>query len=417
MVSAVLSERHGGRTARSPKQTRPGRVHKVLHVINGEFYGGAERVLDLLGEHLGRFGFEAGFACIKPALFPKVRRARQAPLYEVPMRNRADLRPVGQLVRIIRRQGYSLVYAHTPRSVMMASLASKIAGVPLVYHVQSPTSRDTTDRWRNRINALVERLSLTRASALIAVSESMAEHVRRGGFAEQMISVVLNGVPCREPLLAFPSAGGFDVLANGRAGHSHAPTTGGRAAKAEWTLGTVALLRPRKGIEILLKALAILRSQGLPVRLRATGPFETPEYERRMKGLTEELGLCSIVDWTGFTRDVDAELAQMDLFVLPSLFGEGLPLVVLEAMAAGVPVVASRVEGIPEAIRDGRDGLIVEPGDPQDLAAALTRIVSGQIDWHALRASALKRHAQKFSDVRMAAGVARVYRRVLGESD
>jgi glycosyltransferase involved in cell wall biosynthesis len=369
------------------------RIHKVLHVINGEVYGGAERALDLLAVHLGRFGFEPAFACIKPALFPKVRHARQTPLYEVPMRHRADLRPVGQLVRIIRREGYRLVYAHTARSVMIASLASKIAGVPLVYHVQSPTSRDTASPWKNRINALVERLSLARASALMAVSRSMAEHVRRQGFPEEMISVVPNGAPCREPVP--PRA----------------------ASKTDWTIGTVALLRPRKGVDVLLRALAILRSQGLPVRLRAAGPFETPEYERRMKGLTEELGLTAVVDWTGFTRDVDAELAQMDVFVLPSLFGEGLPLVVLEAMAAGVPVVASRVEGTPEAVRDGRDGLIFEPGDPQDLAATLSRVISGQVDWHALRDSALRRHAECFSDVQMAAGVARVYRRVLGESD
>jgi len=381
----------------SPKSRNPripkSRVHKVLHVINGEVYGGAERALDLLAVHLGRFGFEPAFACIKPALFPKVRHARQTPLYEFPMRHRADLRPVGQLVRIIRREGYSLVYAHTARSVMMASLASKITGVPLVYHVQSPTSRDTANPWKNRINALVERLGLARASALMAVSQSMAEHVRRQGFPEEMISVVPNGAPCREPVPPRP------------------------ASKTDWTLGTVALLRPRKGIDVLLKALAILRSQGLPVRLRAAGPFETPEYECRMKGLAEELGLTAVVDWTGFTRDVDAELAQMDVFVLPSLFGEGLPLVVLEAMAASVPVVASRVEGTPEAIRDGRDGLIFEPGNPQDLAVALGRIIRGQVDWHALRASALGRHAEHFSDVQMAAGVAGVYRRVLGESD
>ena len=393
MAPAAVAQRPTHRLVDSTRLSRRRRIHKVLHVINGEVYGGAERALDHLAEHLGRFGFEVAFACIKPDLFPKVRHARKAPLYEVPMRHRADLRPVRRLVRIIRREGYSLVYAHTARSVLVASLASKIAGVPLVYHVQSPTSRDTTNRCKNRINAFVERLSLTRASALIAVSESMAEHVRQQGFAERMISVVPNGVPCREPVPPRSDA------------------------KTEWTLGTVALLRPRKGIDTLLRALAILRSEGLPVRLRAAGPFETPEYERRMKGLTEELGLCGAVDWTGFTRDVDAELARMDLFVLPSLFGEGLPLVVLEAMAAGVPVVASRVEGTPEAIRDGRDGLLFDPGDPQDLAAALKRVIGGEFDWHALRASAWKRHAERFSDVLMAEGVAEVYRRVLGESD
>jgi len=103
----------------------------------------------------------------------------------------------------------------------------------------------------------------------------------------------------------------------------------------------------------------------------------------------------------------------MDVFVLPSLFGEGLPMVVLEAMAAGVPVVATRVEGIAEAIRDGEDGLLVEPKDPRPLAAAIARFVSGQVDWAAMSSNALARHAQLFSDETMAAGVADVYRRVL----
>ena len=103
----------------------------------------------------------------------------------------------------------------------------------------------------------------------------------------------------------------------------------------------------------------------------------------------------------------------MDLLVLPSLFGEGLPMVVLEAMAAGVPVIASRVEGIPEAIRDGQDGLICPPGDPRELAAAIGRFVAREVDWQQVRATAHRRQAERFSDRSMAQGVADVYRRVL----
>jgi glycosyltransferase involved in cell wall biosynthesis len=177
----------------------------------------------------------------------------------------------------------------------------------------------------------------------------------------------------------------------------------------------VALFRPRKGIEVLLEALALLRSQGLPVRLRAVGRFETPQYERQIKALSEQLGLGKAVDWIGFTRDVPGQLREMDLFVLPSLFGEGLPMVVLEAMAAGVPVVATDVEGIPEAIRNGRDGLIAEPGSPPSLARLVSQVVRGQVDWLSLRTHALRRHARDFSDRGMAAGTAEVYRRVLGK--
>ncbi|NQU20550.1 MAG: glycosyltransferase [Candidatus Nealsonbacteria bacterium] len=363
---------------------------RVLHVINGEHYAGAERVQDLLAAELPGLGFEVGLACLKPDRFPKLRHATDAPLYELPMRHRFDLRVVWRLARLVRREGYELLHAHTARSALVASAASIVARVPLVHHVHSPTAADSTRRWRARINAWVERMSLRRASALIAVSNSLKQHVRERGFDDELISVVPNGVPCRA---ATPACDG---------------------PKAEWTLGTVALFRPRKGIEVLLKALVVLRSQGIAVRLRAVGGFETGEYEREVKSLAGELALNDCIEWTGFTRDVDTELARMDLFVLPSLFGEGLPMVVLEAMAAGVAVVATRVEGTPEAIRDGRDGLIAEPDDPKDLAAAIARITSGQVDWHTLRTNARRRQAERFSEKAMAAGVAEVYRRVLG---
>ncbi|HUT93922.1 MAG TPA: glycosyltransferase [Thermoguttaceae bacterium] len=389
MTASALLEQPPSALASTPRR-KPGPAPvRVLHVINGEHYSGAERVQDLLAGKLPELGFEVGFVCLKPGRFPEVRKCREAPLHEIAMRSRWDLRTVGRLVRIVRQGDYRILHAHTPRTLLIAALASLVTGVPLVYHVHSPTSRDSTHRWRNRLNALVEWLGMRAASALIAVSGSLADHTRGLGFSKRKVSVVRNGVP-------------------GRAARSARPAT-----KREWTLGTVALFRPRKGMEVLLEALATLRAQGSSVRLRAVGGFETPEYERAVKCLVEKLGLADAVEWTGFTEEVDRELAEMDLFVLPSLFGEGLPMVVLEAMAAGVPVVATRVEGVPEAIRDRRDGLLAEPADPGSLARAIGRVVDGEVDWHALRTSARKRHAEAFSDRSMAAGVAEVYRRVL----
>jgi glycosyltransferase involved in cell wall biosynthesis len=149
------------------------------------------------------------------------------------------------------------------------------------------------------------------------------------------------------------------------------------------------------------------------VRLRAVGSYETPDYEIQIRHLADRLGLNGAIDWRGFSSDVNAELERMDLFVLPSLFGEGLPMVVLEAMAADVPVIATRVEGVPEAVRDGLDGLIAAPGDADDLARVIGQIIDGEADWQALRASAHRRQAEHFSDRSMADGVADVYRRVL----
>jgi glycosyltransferase involved in cell wall biosynthesis len=187
-----------------------------------------------------------------------------------------------------------------------------------------------------------------------------------------------------------------------------------QAAPATWTLGMTALFRPRKGIEVLLQALADVRRQGRDVRLRAIGPFETPVYGADVRALADQLGVASAIQWTGFVSDVTAELQKIDALVLPSLFGEGLPMVVLEAMAAGVPVIASRVEGVPEAVRHGEEGLLVEPGQPAALAAAIADLVTGRVDYAALSAAAQARHAEHFSADRMAARLAEVYDQVLG---
>lgn len=364
-------------------------VQPVLHVINGEHYSGAERVQDLLALNLGEFGYDVAFACVKPDKFIGARKAQSATLHPLPMANRFDLRVVRRLVRLVRAGGYRLIHAHTPRTAMVGRLAARWAGVPFVYHVHSPTSRDSTRSWQNRINASFEQASIRGADRLIAVSGSLGRHMQSLGFSEQQITVVPNGVPACDDVPMRDSPQGT------------------------WTLGTVALFRPRKGTEILIDALASLRERKLPVRLRCVGGFETVEYESDLRRRVTDRGLQEHVEWTGFTRDVNRELMSMDLFVLPSLFGEGLPMVVLEAMAAGVPVVATDVEGVPEAIRDGVDGVIARAGNAEDLAAAIARGVLGQLDWQSLRRSALARQRNAFSDRSMAAGVAAVYDEVL----
>jgi glycosyltransferase involved in cell wall biosynthesis len=363
---------------------------RVLHVIHGEHYAGAERVQDLLAGQLPLLGFDVGLACVKPGRFLDALESREAPVYEVPMAGRTDLRAAARLASIVRRHEYRLLHTHTPRTAMVGSIASAMTGVPMIHHVHSPASRDSTHLLRNGINALVERASLCRASALIAVSQSLGRRIHHLARPDRLIAVVPNGVPRR------PAR---------RPRHPE---------ETSWTLGTVALFRPRKGIEVLLESLAQLRTQGLPVRLRAVGGFETAEYERHVVRYAGELGVSDAVDWIGFTRNVDAELHRMDLFVLPSLFGEGLPMVVLEAMAAGVPVVATEVEGIPEAVRDGVEGLLATPGEAASLSRAVGRIVRGEVSWTQLHAAAIQRHAQLYSDDTMAAGVAEVYRQVLG---
>jgi len=209
----------------------------VLHVINGEYYAGAERVQDLLAKRLPALGFSVGFACVKLDLFGALRESQAAPLFDVPMVARFDLWAAWRVAQIVRQRGYRIIHGHTVRTAMIGSMASALTGVPMVYHAHSPTSHDTTWRWWDRLNGAVERLSLRRVQRVIAVSQAMAAHVEQEGFDPQRIRVVPNGVP----KLSVPADR--------------------RAPAGRWTLGIAALFRPRKGIEVLLDAMDILHRQ------------------------------------------------------------------------------------------------------------------------------------------------------------
>lgn len=363
---------------------------KVLHLINGEHFSGAERVQDLLAMQLPSFGYEIGFACLKPVKFPKIRQSsKEAELFEVGMKSKLDFRAIRKICDIARDGNYEIIHAHTPRSLLIGGLVAKRVNCPLVYHVHSPVGRDSGRKIQNFVNTMMEKWSLRRVQKMICVSNSLMGYMQEIGHPKSKLAVVQNGVPAVNDLPVRSAPSGI------------------------WTIGTMALFRPRKGTEVLLDALAEIKSRGCEIHLRAVGPFETPEYKTEILYRAQKLGLEDSITWTGFQKDINSQLEKMDLFVLPSLYGEGLPMVVLESMACGVPVVASRVEGIPEAIRDGVDGVIFEPGNPQDLADRLLSLIEAEGQWQSMSCSSLQRQRELLSDVNMARKVAAVYDELL----
>ncbi len=362
---------------------------KVLHLINGEHFSGAERVQDLLAMAMPNFGYEVGFACVKPGKFPTVRDSQDCELFETEMKSKFDVFCSRKIGKVFRENNYKLIHAHTPRTLLLGRLVSRRLKCPLVYHVHSPVGRDSERGLANKVNTAIESWSLDGVDQMICVSNSLARYMEELGNNPQKISVVSNGVAVIPDLAERELPG------------------------KRWTLGAMALFRPRKGTEVLLDALALLKNKNIDVTLRAVGPFETPEYENEILSRVEKLGIGEMIEWTGFQTNINDQLRKMDLFVLPSLYGEGLPMVVLEAMANAVPVVASRVEGIPEAVRDGIDGLIFEPGSAEDLANRLESLIGDNIRWRAMSESSVERQQNELSDLSMARGVANVYDRLI----
>ncbi|MFN3191226.1 MAG: glycosyltransferase family 4 protein [Aureliella sp.] len=371
------------------------RTIPVMHIINGEHFAGAERVQQHLGKHLGRVGFDPIFACMKPGVFPELCDLRSNQIFTAPMQNRLDFRVINQISDEINDRGVEILHAHTPRTAMITSILARRERLPWVYHVHSPAARDSTRSFFNRANTLVERFAIRSCSQLITVSRSLRREMLRLGVPRSRLSVVPNGVPATEPI---------------------EPAT--RLDQDAWNIGMIALMRPRKGVEVALNSMQVLDSkqQAGNIKMQFIGSFETNEYEQEIRLLEDQLCVGSRVEWKGFVRDIPNAIRKLDALILPSLFGEGMPMVVLEALSAGVPVIATSVEGTPEVIRHGHEGLIAEPGNAESLANSIDEMTSCRNRWAVYSQNAVERHRESFSDTIMTQRVANVYEKLLRNS-
>jgi glycosyltransferase involved in cell wall biosynthesis len=362
-----------------------------LHLINGEHFSGAERVQQILGRCLPKFGVGAKFVCIKPGKFPELSGLQPDQVCSIAMKNRYDLSVLGRIAAHAINTNAHVLHAHTPRTAMIAGLVARKTKLPWIYHVHSPTARDSTRIALNRINDCIEAFSLRYADKIITVSKSLRREMLSRGFARQKVTAIANGVAQQSPIDAMQ-----------------------RLSETHWRLGMVALIRPRKGIEVLLEAIANLGIKRDRITLEVIGGFETAEYESSVRSLVQRLGIQEIVHFRGFTQDVPAVMRTLDAMVLPSLFGEGMPMVVLEALACGVPVIATRVEGTPEVVRDGKEGILANPQDAVSLSHAIRDLMESRTVWCTMSRMAFERHRTGFSDFNMAQKTALVYRQLTG---
>lgn len=163
------------------------------------------------------------------------------------------------------------------------------------------------------------------------------------------------------------------------------------ATETPATILVVAHLIREKGVDVLLRGFAKLED----ARARLVIAGDGPEQEA-LRALAGELGVAARIEFTGLRDDVQRCLEQADVFVHPAIWAEAFGWTIAEAMASGCPVVASRTGGIPELIEDGESGLLVEPGDPGALAAALNRLLASPELRHRLAAGARRRAEERF---------------------
>jgi len=362
-----------------PRGDRP----TVVHLVESLGRGGLEQIVETLacGLHGDRFDVSVltltGEGPVADAIRRRgviVERAGCPPV----------LRPatVGQLARRLRAVDERVVHGHGWLAGALARLAGWRAGIPCrVAH------RHTTDEGETLRHRIFER-AVGGLGRTICCSEAVrASAILENGASPLRTEVVYNGV----------SVGRF-----GR--RLPAPK------KTSPTLINVASLRRLKGHRVLLESASRLSARGVRFRLQLVGDGPERDYLERV---TRALGLEDRVEFLGERDDVPALLARADLFVFPTTGREGLGLAAIEAMAAGLPVVASEIGGLPEVVRQGRTGYLVSPGDPDALEKAILDLLSEPEHARALGAEGRRRVEAHFGSEAMVARVEATYRRDL----
>jgi glycosyltransferase involved in cell wall biosynthesis len=332
--------------------------------------GGTERQMIELVQRLDRRRFDVHAACFhrEGAWLPRVEAC--APIAEFPIAGftrPATLARAAEFARWCRARRIAALLACDFYANTFALPAAAVAGVPVRLGSRRELAPD-----KSAAQIALQRQAYRFASAIVANSSAAADRLRREGIASDRIRVIPNGVS----LDRFASA---------------------REARPIRTLLTVANLRKEKAHEVLFDAVARLAPAHPELRLRVAG--DGPRAAE-LRALAASLGIADRVALLGHREDIAALLEEADAFVLPSR-SEAFPNSVVEAMAAGLPVVAGAVGGLPELVDSGRTGVLVPVDNPAAMAEALESLITDPPRASAMGDAARETIAHRYSFDRM----------------
>lgn len=334
---------------------------KIIHIIGGGEFGGAEQhILSLLEYIEGQQEIEAEVVTFYDGLLAKKLRERGNRVTIIPQTGRFDLKLYAHLVRLFMEKRPDLIHTHGVRANFFSRLAGRRAHVPhIVTTVHSILKHDYPKAGEFLIARWMEKATLAYTEAFIAVSSAVKEDLRRFGVEAERIHVIHNGIHTEEYA---PTPALFEERKKIR--HEWG------IADEELLLLTVARLVPVKGLKGLIEGFAKAYQEIPRLRLAIIG--EGPE-RRPLESIAQALGVGDHVIFAGFRQDIPALLASADLYLNTSL-SEGLPLSLMEAMAAEKPVIVTEVGGMREMVKHEQTGLFIPPNSPEKVADAILRL-------------------------------------------
>ncbi len=355
---------------------------RILQISSARHLGGGERHFVDLTNGLHNHGHQVFVAIFQGSpLLPELRSLPNANILRLPFRKPFDLASAWKLRRFARSRDVEIVHAHLARDYPIATLAAQRGSCRLVLtrHVLFPMGK-----WH--------RLTRRRVSRVIAVSEAVAARLREQGiFEDRQITVVRNGINL-ERLGGVTRADRVGVL----------------------RVGLLGELSPVKGQADFIRAAAIISGRRADVEFVIAGRDNSADgrYGRELKQLIESRGLGNRIRLIETRIDVADFFSQLSLFVSASR-SEAFGLAIIEAMAAGVPVVATASDGAREIIADGRTGRLVPIADAEALAGQIDELLNDAGQRDHLAAAARQMVAQEFSLDRMVMETESVYRDLL----
>ncbi len=309
-----------------------------------------------------------------------------------------DLLAVFRLARFIKQGGYTIVHTHSSKTGIVGRWAAKLAGAPIIIHTVHGWAHH--DRQHPLVRAyyiLLEKLTLPITDKLIAVTGKDIEKGLRDGIGQPENYLVIRS--------------GIEMDRFGQ------PQVNRQVTRAAWgippeaqLIGTVTRLSPQKApLDFVRAAAQVARTHPKAwFMMVGDGPLRAD-----VEKLARELGIADRLVLTGLRRDVPELMAAFDIFALSSLW-EGLPRVIPQAMATGLPVVATACDGSAEAVEDGVTGFLVPPGQPAQLAQRLSQLLDDPDLASQMGETGLER-AQEFDVQRMVTQIDSLYRELLAE--
>ncbi|MCB0189290.1 MAG: glycosyltransferase family 4 protein [Caldilineaceae bacterium] len=315
----------------------------------------------------------------------------------------ADAKALAQLVRIMRRERFTIVHTHTPKPGLLGQLAARIAGVPIVVNTLHGFYFHDGMKpfWRN-FYIMTEKIAARCSDVILSQNaEDMRTAVREGICRASAIKYLGNGIDirrfdrrriARQPLDALRHEFGLDPQRP--------------------VIGFVGRLVAEKGIHELLRAAQRLLTVAPTAQFLFVGPLDHEKPDAITPAIAADYGVAHACTFTGLREDVPELYALMDLFVLPS-HREGFPRAPMEASAMGVPAIVTDIRGCREAVEDGVNGLLTPLGDCAALAAAMLRLLQQPTLAHTLGAGGRRLAEERFDEELVFAKVKAEYSRLL----